>query len=192
MEFAGCYSGTPPWDIGRPQPEIIRLAEAKEIKGDVLDVGCGTGENALYLAKQGHKVVGVDIVSEAIRRAKTKAESRGLDVSFLVGDALHLQVLRRQFDTIVDSGLFHTFSDDQRTIFRDSLGSVLKRGGAYLMLCFNEHEPTWWGGPRRVTQRELRACFSKNWKINYIREARFDSNLAEVEGHAWCTSITRL
>lgn len=192
MEFSGFYAGTPPWDIGRPQPEIIRFAEAKEITGEVLDVGCGTGENALYLAKQGHKVVGVDIVPEAIRRAKIKAESRGLDASFLVRDALHLQGLRRRFDTVIDSGLFHSFSDDQRTTFRESLSSVLKSGGSYLMLCFNEHEPSWWGGPRRVTQREIRACFNKNWRINYIRHARFESNLPEVEGHAWCTSMTKL
>src|SRR5438552_5614848 len=116
--FDSAYSGTPPWDIGRPQPEIVRLAAAGEIRGDVLDVGCGTGENLLYLAGLGHGVVvGIDLSPTAIDKARRKAESRRQKARFVVGDALKLEKLRMNFDSVIDCGLFHTFSDEMRPAF---------------------------------------------------------------------------
>lgn len=190
--FDSAYSGTPPWDIGRPQTEIIRLAAKGEIRGDVLDVGCGTGENVLYLAGLGHKGLGIDLSPTAIEKARQKAESRRQEVRFVVGDALRLDHLRVRFDSVIDCGLFHTFSDEMRRTFTNSLESVLKRGGTYFMLCFSEHEPADWGGPRRVTQKEIRNTFGEGWRINYIREARFETNWAQVEGRAWLSSITTM
>ncbi len=188
--FDSAYSGTPPWDIGRPQAEIVRLAEAGEIRGRIIDIGCGTGENALYLAGLGHTTVGIDLSPTAITKARRKAESRRQKVAFVVGDALKLEELRIRFDSAVDCGLFHTFSDEMRHIFTGSLRSVLKHGGTYFMLCFSEHEPADWGGPRRVTQEEIRNTFGKGWRIDYIRKARFEANLHEIEGRAWLSSIT--
>lgn len=79
MGFEWSYqSGTPPWDIGRPQPAIVRLAERGAINGAVLDVGCGTGENALYLAGLGLEVTGVDAAPTAIASAREKAAARGI------------------------------------------------------------------------------------------------------------------
>jgi 2-polyprenyl-3-methyl-5-hydroxy-6-metoxy-1,4-benzoquinol methylase len=80
--FDEAYSGTPPWDIGRPQGEFVRLAESGAIRGDVLDVGCGTGENALYLASLGHVVLGIDAAPHAIEKARKKSEERGIQVTF--------------------------------------------------------------------------------------------------------------
>ena len=91
--FEQMYQGQAPWDTGQPQPGIIRLAEAGQIRGSVLDVGCGTGENLLYLAARGHKAWGLDFVPVAIERAKAKAAQRGIDAHFLVGDALELKKL---------------------------------------------------------------------------------------------------
>jgi len=85
-----CQNGVPPWDIGRPQPAIVRLAEEGLIAGDVIDVGCGTGENALYLASRGIEVVGVDAAPTAVSRAQEKARQRGSSATFLVADALAL------------------------------------------------------------------------------------------------------
>jgi len=101
------YQGQAPWDTGRPQPSIIKLAESGQIRGSVLDVGCGTGENLLYLAAKGHEAWGLDFVPVAIERAKAKAAQRGINAHFIVGNALELKKLGRQFDTVIDCGLFH-------------------------------------------------------------------------------------
>ncbi len=189
--FNSAYKDIPPWDIGRPQKEFIRLKEDGEINGRVLDVGCGTGENALYLAHLGFEVWGIDGAPSAIKKAKEKAKKRGITVNFLVFDALKLQSLQTKFNTVIDCGLFHVFTDEERPIFVTSLSSTLQPGGKYFMLCFSEHEPGSCG-PRRVTQAEIRAAFSKGWKINYIREAEFET-MFDAEGvKAWLSSITRL
>ena len=192
MDFDSAYSGTPRWDIGRAQAELVRLAEAGEIEGSVIDIGCGTGENALYLARLGHATLGIDLSPTAISKARSKAESRRQKITFLVGDALRLGELHQRFDSAIDCGLFHTFSDEIRHSFTRSLRAVLDRGGTYFMLCFSERETTEWGGPRRVTQEEIRTTFSQGWRINYIRKALFESNWSEVEGQAWLSSITLL
>ncbi|MBU3967257.1 MAG: methyltransferase domain-containing protein [Euryarchaeota archaeon] len=189
--FNSAYEGIPPWDIGRPQREIIRLAEDGEVSGRVLDVGCGTGENALYLARQGFEVWGIDAAPAAIKKAKEKARKRGITVNFLVSDTLELQSLRTKFDTVIDCGLFHVLSDEERPIFAASLSSALFPGGKYFMLCFSEHEPGSFG-PRRVTQAEIRATFGKGWKINYIREAEFETRFGPEGVKAWLSSISFL
>src|SRR5580700_10497346 len=99
--FESSYQATPPWDIAGPQPALVALEEAGTIEGSVLDVGCGTGENALYLAARGHEVWGIDFVPLAIERAKAKAQDRGLSVHFQQADALELEKLGRQFDTVI-------------------------------------------------------------------------------------------
>jgi 2-polyprenyl-3-methyl-5-hydroxy-6-metoxy-1,4-benzoquinol methylase len=189
--FNSAYEGVPPWDIGRPQKEIIRLAEDGEIKGRVLDAGCGTGENSLYLAHLGFEVWGIDSAPSAIKKAKEKAKKRGITVNFFVSEALELQSLKNKFDTIIDCGLFHVFSDKERPIFAASLSSTLYPGGTYFMLCFSEHEPGSYG-PRRVTQAEIHATFGKGWKINYIREAELETTFGAEGVKAWLSSITRL
>ena len=189
--FNSAYEGIPPWDIGRPQKEIIRCAEDGEISGKVLDVGCGTGEIALYLAGLGFEVWGIDSAPLAIKKAKGKAKKRGISINFLVCDAFNLELLQNKFDTIIDCGLFHVFSDEERPIFAANLSSALLPGGKYFMLCFSEHEPGSYG-PRRVTQAEIRAAFSKGWKFNYIREAEFETMFGPYGVKAWLSSITRL
>jgi len=132
--FRELYKQTPPWDIGRPQKEFVNAAP--EIVGAVLDVGCGTGENALFFAQRGCKVTGVDFLEEPIERAKKKAADRKINAAFFVQDALKLSDLRQQFDIIIDSGLFHGFSDEQRPQYVSSLAAVLKPGGKLFLMCF--------------------------------------------------------
>ena len=189
--FNSAYESTPPWDIGRPQKEFIRLAEDGEISGRVLDAGCGTGENALYLASLGFEVWGIDSAPSAIKKAKEKAKKRGLPVNFLLTDTFKLQLLQNKFHTIIDCGLFHGFTDEERPIFVASLSSAIYPDGKYFMLCFSEQEPGSYG-PRRVTRAEIRAVFYKGWKINYIREAEFESTFGAEGVKAWLSSITRL
>ena len=189
MGFEWSYrSGVPPWDIGRPQPVIVELAEREAISGPVIDVGCGTGENALYLASRGLEVTGIDAAPTAIARARAKAQQRGLQAEFLVHDALELESLGRSFETAIDCGLFHVFSDPDRRRFERSLRSILRPGGHYFLLCFSEDEPGDWG-PRRVTQAEIRATFGAGWTIDSIEAARFDADFDDGAA-AWLASLT--
>jgi len=186
--FESAYGGTPPWDIGRPQPAIIRLAETNQITGWVLDVGCGTGENLLYLAERGFVAMGIDGAPTAIKKARAKAKRRGLNAQFEVGDALNLSVPERPFDTVIDSGLFHVFSDEDRPRFTESLGRVVRLGGTYFLMCFSDQQPGDWG-PRRVTQAEIRSTFSDGWRVDDIQPSAFETNLGPA--HAWLASISR-
>ena len=124
--FENAYTGQAAWDIERPQKAFLAVAD--QITGSVLDAGCGTGENALYFAMRGHKVTGIDFLAEPINRAKQKAAERGLTATFLVMDALALKELPEVFDTVIDSGLFHVFSDDDRRRYVDGLESVAEAG----------------------------------------------------------------
>ena|SRR5689334_8395832 len=185
------YEGSPPWDIGRPQPNFVMLADAGKLRGRVLDVGCGTGEHALLAASHGAEALGVDVAELAIERARAKAQQRGIDATFEVGDALHLDRLGRQFDVITDSGVFHVFDDEERPVYVHSLRSALRPGGTYYLMCFSDRQPGDWG-PRRVSQAELRAAFMDGWSIKSIEPARFAVTIDENGAQAWFATIERL
>jgi cyclopropane fatty-acyl-phospholipid synthase-like methyltransferase len=188
--FDSVYQDVPPWDIGRPQKEFVQLEQSGEIVGSVLDVGCGTGENALYFVSKGYEVWGLDFTPRAIQKAKKKAVQRHLNATFLVLNALELHTLGRSFDTVIDSGLFHVLSDEERPLFVNNLATVLHPGGTYLMLCFSELEPGSYG-PRRVTQVEIRDSFAHEWRINYIRSATMESRRQPDGIRAWLSSISK-
>jgi len=176
--FEEAYAGTPPWDIPGPQPAFARLAWSGAITGRVLDVGCGTGENALFLAARGLDVVGLDASETAIAKARAKADARRAGAVFLVGDALELSTLGRQFDTVIDSGLLHVLSDDDRARLVASVASVLRCGGRYYVLCFSEHASI--PGPRRLTADDLRAAFSVGWALESITPTHIEINVTET------------
>ncbi len=190
--FDSAYVGTPPWDIGRPQKEFVKLEKSGAIVGDVLDAGCGTGENSLFLASRGHRVLGVDSSFRAIQKAKAKSIERSIRADFIVWDALGLSELTMKFDSAIDCGLFHTFTNEDRVRYERNLYSVLKPGGRYFMLAFSDDEPTDWGGPRRITKEEIRRTFSKRWKVDSTKKATFEDLFHEVGGKAWLSAITRL
>jgi cyclopropane fatty-acyl-phospholipid synthase-like methyltransferase len=192
VNFDDAYRGTPPWDIGRPQPAFVALGEADAIQGRVLDAGCGTGENALYFAGLGHEVWGVDSAPTAIERARRKAQERGLTVEFRVHDSLALEELGRTFDTVTDSGLFHVFGDEDRARYVEGLARVLGSGGRYFMLCFSDRQPGPFPLPRRVTQEEIRAAFADGWRVDEIAETRFAQRFFPEGAFAWRCSITRV
>ena len=168
----------------------MTLVQNGEIRGRVLDVGCGTGENAIFFSRFGTEVWGIDFVPLAIQKAKQKAQARGARVRFLVANALHLGRLRTRFDTITDCGLFHGFSNRERSLFTKSLRSAIEKDGTYFMLCFSAKEPADWGGPRRVSEEEIREVFRRGWKINYVKDCRIETNFHPEGGKGLISSIT--
>ena len=191
-EWDSAYRGVPPpWDIGRPQPVVEAMAAAGGFHGRVLDAGCGTGENALFLASRGFEVTGVDWAERAIAAAREKADQRGVTAEFLVADATRLaDRVPGPFDSVVDSGLFHTFDDLDRRRYVASLSAVLSPGATLHVLCFSDREPGDWG-PRRITKDELRAAFAAGWRIEMIEPFRFATRVGAEGAHAWHATITR-
>jgi cyclopropane fatty-acyl-phospholipid synthase-like methyltransferase len=185
------YASTPPWDIGRPQPAFLELAESGLLRGRVLDVGCGTGEHALMAAALGLDSTGVDAAPSAIALAEGKARSRESRARFLVWDALELGALDQTFDTVLDCGLFHVFEDEDRARFVSSLRTAVPSGGRYFMLCFSDRQPGDWG-PRRVTQDEIRASFADGWTVDAIEAAKIDVTIDPQGALAWRTTLTRI
>jgi len=181
------------WDIGRPQPAFVRLADKGLLTRDLLDAGCGTGENSLLAASRGATVTGIDLSPTAIAKARAKATERGISARFEVADALDLARLVFTVDTVIDSGVFHVFDDEDRARYVASLAAAVKPGGVVYLMCFSDRQPGTWG-PRRVSADELRAAFSDGWVIESLVADTFDIN--PVEGsttvQAWLATITRL
>ena len=187
-DWDAAYAGesAPPWDIGRPQPEFASLAAAGRLVGDLLDVGCGTGEHSLLAAAGGANVLGIDLAAAAVERARVKAVERGLSARFEVGDVLTMSLPAAGFDTVIDSGCFHSFDDSGRSRYVDVLRRVTRDGGVVYLACFSDRQPGDWG-PRRVTRAELVEAFADGWSIDSLEPATFVINptMDVTEVHAW-------
>ncbi|MDA8043858.1 MAG: class I SAM-dependent methyltransferase [Actinomycetota bacterium] len=188
------YAGVPPpWDIGRPQPAFMRLAEAGALTGALLDAGCGTGEHTILAARHKASALGIDLSRRAIQIARNKAADCDVHPRFEVLDALRVESLAQTFDTIVDSGLFHIFDDDARARYVTAMHAVLRRGGHLHLMCFSDHQPGDWG-PRRVSEHELRTAFGSGWRIDSLARDSFDINpgLGTATAEAWLANVVRL
>jgi SAM-dependent methyltransferase len=189
---ASYHDGPAPWDLGRPQPAIVRVAAAGGFAGAVLDAGCGTGENTLLVASLGLSVLGVDVAETALATARAKADDRGIEVEFAVADAFQLARLGRRFETVLDCGLFHTFDGEERPRYVASLASVTERLGTLYVLCFSDVGPT--TGPHPVSQETLRAAFnsSTGWNVAAIEPDRIQTRYHDDGAPAWFATIRRI
>jgi SAM-dependent methyltransferase len=187
---ASYSEGTPPWDFGGPQPAIVRLCDQGAFAGPLLDAGCGSGENALEIARRGIEVTGFDVAPTAIRQAEHKAAGRGIAATFLVADALRLERLGATFRSVLDCGLFHIFDDEERSAYVESLTAVTAPGSELHVLCFSDLAPGE-GGPRRVSQAELRTAFADGWEVVSIAAEGIQTTAAPAPVPAWLARITR-
>ena len=169
--FTKIYEGNPPWEIGKPQPPFVAVAD--QVISPVLDSGCGSGNTALFFAARGHRVTGIDFVEEAIRRARAKASERGLPVEFLVKDAMTLGGWDERFAGVIDSGLFHIYAGDEQRRYVQGLAHVVRPGGRLFLFTFTEEAPE--GG---VSRQELYDIFADGWDVESVELVRGEVNAA--------------
>lgn len=181
--FNFIYQEIPPWDVDGPQPAMSALLAEYPPENPILDVGCGSGDLAVHLAKLGHQVVGIDFVDAAIAHAQEKIKSLPPEtarlLNFQVADALQPSLLQRKFGSVVDSGFLHVLDEDQSSRFICDLALALRPGGRYYLLAFATEFPMP-NTPRKVTGEELKARFTpeNGWLIKDIRSAEFLSRVA--------------
>jgi SAM-dependent methyltransferase len=189
---ASYHDGPAPWDIGQPQPAIVRLVSKGGFAGAVLDAGCGTGENTLHVASLGLSVLGIDVAQTALAMAQKKAHDRGIKVEFASADAFQLDRLGRRFETIMDCGLFHTFDRDERLRYAVSLASVTEHAATLYVLCFSDDGPD--TGPHPISQEELRAAFNlgNGWNVAAIEADRIKTRFHDKGAPAWFATIKRI
>ena len=142
--------------------------------------------------------MGIDFLAKPITRAKQKAAEQCVTATFLVMDALALKDLPEVFDSVIDSGLFHVFNDDDRHRYVEGYATVLKPGGRLFVLCFSDDDPGT-QGPRRVPKKELHAAFVEGWNIESIEPLRYevrpdlkDFTFSDGGPKAWFVAVRRL
>lgn len=157
-----------PWIIGEPQPAVVELERNGWISGSVLDAGRGAGEHTILLARLGYDVLGIDASDPAIEYARANAKQHGVSARFAVSDALHLG--SEQYDTVLDSALFHIFDDADRAWYVASLHAACRPGGLVHVLALSDEGPGF--GPE-VSDTILRDAFGAGWQLEELGRSHY-------------------
>jgi SAM-dependent methyltransferase len=173
---------TPPWDTKAPKENVIAWQEGGWVHGDVLDIGCGLGDNAIYLAKSGNNVTGLDISPTALSTAERRAKDAGVTVTFAVTDSTKLEGYTDAFDTVVDSGMFHCLDDDGKRSYAAAAHRATRPGATLLISCFSDANPPNEEWPRpAVSEQTLRDVLGgAGWDIESLEPA---SSRREIDGN---------
>ena len=169
------YLGTPPWDSGITPPELEEFIEDHP-PGRAIDLGCGTGTNAITLAHHGWHVRGIDFVPKAVRQGRRKALLAGVNVDLFVGDVTDPKHFKGKYNLILDIGCYHVLTEDQRKPYRENIQRHLAAGGTYLLYAFTSEDPQ----DSRFTPKDL-AAFEGMLRL----ERREDSTDPGGPASAW-------
>jgi ubiquinone/menaquinone biosynthesis C-methylase UbiE len=192
IDFKERYAeGKIPWDSGKPSQELVRLLDSGELTGKtVLEIGCGTGTNAMELARRGFNVTAVDFVKQAIEIAQGKAKAAGVKVNFRVANVLQ-DDLGGPYDILFDRGVYHGLRLEALEKFQEVLKRVTRPGSFYLCLAGNAKEKTGEEGPPVVKEEEFRNELGSIFDILEVREFRFATNVPDFHPLAWSILMRR-
>lgn len=167
--------GQAPWDTGSPCAEMVKVLDSGVVTpGRALDLGCGTGTNAIYLAQKGFEVTGVDVSQVAVEKAREKADEAGATILFMLAELPNLFLPGKVFDFVFDRGCFHSLKNEDRSRFADMLAKFTKEGSLFLLLTGNAKEPRE-QGPPTMTEKEISDTFSRFFDFIWIRDFRFET-----------------
>jgi len=182
------------WDIGHPSTELKRMVETGHIKPcRTVEIGCGTGSDAVYLASRGFNVTAIDIAPTALTMAARKAEKAGVHVTWLLADILNPPSLE-PFDVVYDRGCYHEVRQHDPGAYVAAVKKLTRNRSKILILAGNANKDTYWRfeGPPRVTERDIRSDFANGFRLLQIREFRFDPARGQTEGAlAWSILLER-
>ncbi len=156
----------PRWDTNVPPPELVELVESGEAGRRALDLGCGTGANAIYLAQHGFTTVGVDFSPRAIKLAGQKAERAAVTVAFQLGDVSRLGFLREPFDLVLDIGCFHGLDTQSRVRYAQHLARLTHKESKFLLWAFDRAA---YFGTFGVTPEEVQQTFNHQFKLTRVQ-----------------------
>ncbi len=166
--------GLIPWHSDKPDKELIALIKKKKVKpNQVLDVGCGAGTDAIYLASKGCEVTAIDISNEVIKIAQKRAKKAKVKVNFIAHDFMKIEFENESFDFINDRGCFHHINPYERDNYAAKINDVLKRKGYYYLRCWSDKEMESERGPFRISKDEIKLKFSKYFELGEIKDFRF-------------------
>ena len=171
-------SGDTPWDIGKPDFNLIQTVTATPIKPcRALEIVCGTGDNAVWLSQQGFHMVGIDASEVAIEKAKSKAVEANVKCTFIVSDILTSRIEGAPFGFAFDRGCFHTLgSDKERRRFAENVHGHLGENGLWLSLLGNADEERDGPGPPQRTARDIVNPVEPYFEILSLVSGSFGSN----------------
>ncbi len=163
--------GFAPWDRDHVPAELIALAEGPDalMPGKALDIGCGTGTQAVYLAKRGWQVTGIDIVDRALDVARRRARAEGVDVRWIRADVSDLtgRDLEPGYTLLYDIGCFHSLPEPARDGYARGVTALAAPAATLLIMGF---APGWRGpAPRGVDREELTRRFGGDWELTWVR-----------------------
>jgi len=184
--------GNLPWDTGRPSTELQRVIREHSIEPcRVLELGCGTGTNSVWLAQQGFEVTGIDLAPLAVEQAKDRADATGVEVTFLAADLLNLPELPGPFEFFFDRGCYHAVRRSAPRQYAPAVAQRLVPGARGLVLAGNAREPHD-PGPPVVTEDEIRNELGTVFEIQHLQEFRFDeAPAAPVQFLGWSCLVMK-
>jgi SAM-dependent methyltransferase len=186
--------GRPVWDSDRPTSELVRTVEVEDIRPcRALKLGCGTGSNAVWLARRGFAVTAIDVSPVALLRARDRALRANVAVRYLLGDLRDMGPRGGPYDFVVDCGCFGAVQLADAPGYREALRRLTRPGSLALVLTGNDHEPEDPAGPPALSEATLRQELGELFDVVRLREFRFDAEQGRGKRYlGWSCLLQRL